>query len=712
MKAPIFNASQLTPKASFVSVRNEAGTGPVTLMIYGSIGQNPWTGDGISSADFKRVLDGIPAGRQIECHINSQGGDSAEGIAIYNQLKARRNDVTCVVDAVAASIASIIMLAGKECVMPSNTLCMIHNPETICYGDEADMLQAAQRLAANKAALVSTYEEETGQSASDISAKMDATTWMTGQEACDYGLCDRCTDAIPIAASLDGFDLSRLSRFPNAPSALVEAAKNQATNTMKRHPILLDPQAPVNNAGGAPAAAAAQPSQPATPAAPPAAPATPPPVTNAADPRLADVVAFVEAQRRERVTAQVDALILDRRVIAGQRDFWIAQALANADVLNQLRAQPQHSQQADPVRPLPQITNEDPTAILRHMHELRTPMRALFRNDSITPEQVSNAAHRSGMLYEEHRNRILPVLNANTIGSDLQRTVILQEIIRAFALRILPLKAFFSQFEQIPLQGTDKITVPYFALVSTASTDFVAANGYVMGDSAQSNKTITINKRKYQPIRFTSSELARQPAYNLGQIAQMKAEKLGSDVFTDVLSIVTAANYGAAAFTGLASTVTMNTLADLKGTADVADWPDVGRSLIWASAYDVAALKLSGIQAALNFGEPGPVQRGKINTVFGFDYYMCNKIPGNAENLVGAIVFKSAAIFASSPIMPAADVRNLMTAYEVVTDPITGTTFEYRRWGNPDYDEAREVIECNYGYAVGESAALKRIVSA
>ena len=128
---------------------------------------------------------------------------------------------------------------------------------------------------------------------------------------------------------------------------------------------------------------------------------------------------------------------------------------------------------------------------------------------------------------------IMEVMNANTISAGLKRQVLLQEIMRAFARRLLPLKAFSSVFSGIPLQGTNVVEVPYFPLVSTASTDFVTANGYVMGDSTHSTKTVTVNKRKYQPIRFTSDELTRQPALNLMKIGEAKAEKLAAadDVF-------------------------------------------------------------------------------------------------------------------------------------------------------------------------------------
>ncbi len=96
----------------------------------------------------------------------------------------------------------------------------------------------------------------------------------------------------------------------------------------------------------------------------------------------------------------------------------------------------------------------------------------------------------------------------------------------------------------------------------------------------------------------------------------------------------------------------------------------------------------------------------------GFDVHPTTGVPANGENLVGFASYPSAVLVGFSPIEPAESVRRMLTAYEVVEDPETGIYIEYRAWGDPDTDSHKEVIEVNYGYAIGEAAALKRIVSA
>jgi len=56
-------------------------------------------------------------------------------------------------------------------------------------------------------------------------------------------------------------------------------------------------------------------------------------------------------------------------------------------------------------------------------------------------------------------------------------------------------------------------------------------------------------------------------------------------------------------------------------------------------------------------------------------------------------------------------VRQQLLSYDVVVDPDLGISFEYRHWGNPDQDEEREVVECNYGYEKGQVEAAKRVTS-
>ena len=71
--------------------------------------------------------------------------------------------------------------------------------------------------------------------------------------------------------------------------------------------------------------------------------------------------------------------------------------------------------------------------------------------------------------------------------------------------------------------------------------------------------------------------------------------------------------------------------------------------------------------------------------------------------LVGFVAYPSALAVVFSPVEPSDEVKTQLAAYDRVPDPDTGLTLEYRRWGDPTMDQAKETIECNYGYAVAET---------
>ena len=175
-----------------------------------------------------------------------------------------------------------------------------------------------------------------------------------------------------------------------------------------------------------------------------------------------------------------------------------------------------------------------------------------------SPNAVASAielGQRRAALWSAERERILPVLNlaaANTIDASLKRVSVLQETIRDFATRVLPLRLFSTVFSNTPLQGTDTVAVPYYPLQTVASSNRVTGNipSYVFGQATTTNKAlITVDKLKYQPLDYSSAEFQRQPFFDAVRLGKINAEKLAVDVLTDILSVVTSANFGAAGHT-------------------------------------------------------------------------------------------------------------------------------------------------------------------
>ena len=706
-----------------------------TVLIHDQIGKDWWTDDGIASKDFAVEFAKIPAGRKINVRINSNGGSVHDGLAIHNILAERRKDVTVTVDGVAASIASVIALAGHQTIMPRGSLMMIHNPWSRVTGDEHALRKAADMLKTHGEAIANVYEQRTKKSRAEILAAMDAETWMTGDAAVQWGFATAVSDE-DVSASISP---EILNAAPEAVRVAVQNAsrarsvsgandnrimnRDQLLALLKRHGVnvpenatdaqlqaLLDSTLARASAGSGTPAAGANPTQNQAAAAQPTAAAQPAaPAVSADVIQLQAVVATLQREnaeaRRREVAAQVDDCIRQNRVPLAQRETWITRAVADPAVLADLRAMPAVTPGASPVNL--SITAEDPNVIVAELGRIRTRVSESNRFSPAAQRQLGIAFASE---YTRHRERLLPVLNTNTVDTQLKRQAIMQEVIRAFATRLLPLNAFSTVLGGVVLEGTDVVEVPFIALHGTASTDF--SSSYTMGDSASDNRPVTVDKRKYQALSWTSSELRRQPFLLMREHLAQRVAKLGVDVFSNVLSVVTSANYSTAAFTGADSGFDKLDVLTIRKVCQQANWPDMGRSLILNGAYDAALLGDTGISSADLYGGSEAIREGRIPRIYGFDYYTTEAVPANSENLVGMAVHKSAILFANAPITPTDEVMQQLSQYEVIVDPVTGATFEFRRWGSPDSDATKQVVECNYGFAKGDGAALKRITSA
>ena len=194
-----------------IQIKNK-GKGKAELYLYEAIGSG-WMG-GISAKDVADALKSMGSLTEIKVRINSPGGDVFDGVAIYNQLVKNSAKIVVEIDGLAASIASIIAMAGDEINMPSNAMIMIHDPWMIAAGTAEELRDQAELLDKIRGQLLSTYQTRTGGDLKEISDMMAAETWMTADEALEHGFIDNITDEVQAAASFD------LSKFKHAPKSL------------------------------------------------------------------------------------------------------------------------------------------------------------------------------------------------------------------------------------------------------------------------------------------------------------------------------------------------------------------------------------------------------------------------------------------------------------------------------------------------------------
>jgi ATP-dependent Clp endopeptidase proteolytic subunit ClpP len=199
---------------------NSAGD-PATVQIFDQIGEDWFGGSGLSAKQFSDVLAEVGNGPLL-VEINSPGGNVWDGLSIYNQLRGRKAPVTTRVVGIAASIASIIALAGDRVEMADAALMMIHDPSGMASGTSDDMRKMAEALDQHAEVLVGVYHKKTGRSAESIRAAMKAETWFTTAEALAFGLVDKPIKQLAMAAKWHpraGSDwFSALSAKPEEPS--------------------------------------------------------------------------------------------------------------------------------------------------------------------------------------------------------------------------------------------------------------------------------------------------------------------------------------------------------------------------------------------------------------------------------------------------------------------------------------------------------------
>lgn len=188
------------------------------VFLYDEIG-----GFGVNARDFISEIRASGA-KKINLRINSPGGSVFDGLAIYNFLKEQ--DVTVQVDGLAASIASIIAMAGKEVRIASNGFLMIHNPWGGAMGDSEEMRQTADLLDKIRDSLVGTYAKKTGKDAETIKRWMDEETWFSAEEAKENGFVDTITDEVAFSASVRSF--KKAPEILNKPSTTAPDAAKRA----------------------------------------------------------------------------------------------------------------------------------------------------------------------------------------------------------------------------------------------------------------------------------------------------------------------------------------------------------------------------------------------------------------------------------------------------------------------------------------------------
>lgn len=167
-------------------IRNEAG-GRV-LRLEGPIDEESFWGDEVTPKAFREELEADSG--DITVWINSPGGNVFAAAEIYTMLRDYQGTVTVKIDAIAASAASVIAMAGNKVLMSPVAMLMIHDPSTIAMGNARDMEKAISTLNEVKESIINAYAFKTGITHSRIAKLMENETWMNAKKAVELGFAD------------------------------------------------------------------------------------------------------------------------------------------------------------------------------------------------------------------------------------------------------------------------------------------------------------------------------------------------------------------------------------------------------------------------------------------------------------------------------------------------------------------------------------------
>ena len=221
------------PFEAFWQVRDAAQTGgEPEIAIHGPISEFSWLGDEVTPAKFKADLYAVGQGGPITIKMHSGGGDVFAAAAIRAMLSDYPGQKTVVIEGLCASAAVNVALAANKVRIHDTAYMMVHNPSySLMFASlDADTLEAmANTLRVVKDGLLNGYESRTGKSREELSAMLDAETWMTAQQAVENGFAD---EVISGGAKTNPNDIAQAVRnFANVPAALLNYVNEPEAST-------------------------------------------------------------------------------------------------------------------------------------------------------------------------------------------------------------------------------------------------------------------------------------------------------------------------------------------------------------------------------------------------------------------------------------------------------------------------------------------------
>lgn len=547
-------------------VVNQAKDGKeAEILLYGPVGKSIWDNEGITGKDVTNAIKEIPKGQKITIGVNSQGGAVHEGMAIYNAIARRSDDITVRIDGYALSIASVFPLAASKVVSPKSSVWMIHNASNWCQGTAKEMRKNADMLETHDGVIVDTYAAKTGKTEKEIRASMDAETWMTGEQAIAWGLADEESDNEPVLNSLD-FSCANAQTFEAMPenfsvilasagfkpslaavgkgavkTPVAQATQNQIImnkqemlDLLKMHSIT-----PPDNATDDEIKALVKKL--------PAAKATPAPAVAIGDntviaAQLNAVLVQLEAEKKTRITKEVNQYVDECRIPAAQVETWVARAMKDEQILKDLAAMPQNKPGADPLLATLQVSQgfESPLAELKHKFPKVIERVAAMKKD--WPALYEDACKR------DSRRGSAP-MNSNTYSGTLVTSFLMDGSLTDLQNILAPLGAFSIDYTPDPYKPLASGVLKHVTAGATAQTD---ATNFESGDSTVAPITVTMHQ---YTVSFQVSNSDLNSGLRMENLVKINSANFGNKVIEVATVPLTTVNFDATSRIGTPSLV-------------------------------------------------------------------------------------------------------------------------------------------------------------
>ena len=186
---PRKNADKIREAERRQGVRMEVQADGNEILLYDVI--DSWGGWwGVSASEFREALAELGEAEEITLHLNSPGGEVTEGMAIHNMLVDHPANVTVIVDGMAASIASIVAMAGDDIRMNRGAEMMIHKAWMVTVGDSDFHVKSGDLLDRTDRQMAAIYAARAGGDIDQWLEAMGEESWYLGAEAVEAGLAD------------------------------------------------------------------------------------------------------------------------------------------------------------------------------------------------------------------------------------------------------------------------------------------------------------------------------------------------------------------------------------------------------------------------------------------------------------------------------------------------------------------------------------------